>query len=450
MRITRVLSLALITPLCACTYLLPAQPQQVASGFTSHLICSETFVSGQDPAQIYAERIAPTGNMWLLNGMLHYTVDHTRQQVEADVAGRYRSTAYYRPGAGCTLGAQPPTLSDIEVPASTDTIVPTANPALSKALDLAFAERAQPPHVWTHAVVILKNGRIIAERYAPGFGPDTPLLGFSATKSVTNALIGILVRQGKLTLDQPAPIAQWQHDARHAITINTLLRQTSGLDLPQTNSGFDATSRMSFVEHDMAGFAASRPLAYTPGSHWAYTDGNYLLLSRILRDAVGGDAAAVRRFAERELFAPLGMYHVTLEFDATGTPSGAAFMLAPARAWARLGQLYLDDGMVNGQRILPTGWVQYSASQTLDTGYGAGFWTNQANGDGPWGLPWGFPDAPRNTFFAMGHMGQFVIVIPSEKLVIARFGASHHPDGLLPGMDKVIATVIAATHSTAQ
>ncbi|SMC28617.1 hypothetical protein SAMN02745857_03340 [Andreprevotia lacus DSM 23236] len=448
MRPTRLLSLALFVQLAGCTWLLPAQPQQVASGFTSHLICSEAFVSGLDPARVYAERIAPTGSMWLLGDALHYRVDRERQLVAADVAGHYPNTAYYRPGSGCTLGAIPPQV-DNPPATSADAVLVPATPALAHVLDLAFAERTQPPHIATHAVVIMKNGRIVAERYAPGIGPDTPLLGFSASKSVTNALFGILVRQGTLSVQQPAPLSEWQHDGRSAITIDQLLRQTSGLDLPQTNSGFDATSRMSFIERDMAGFAASRPLAHAPGSHWDYTDGNYLLLSRILRDAAGGDAAAVHRFADRELFGPLGMRNVTMEFDPTGTPSGAAFMLMPARSWARFGQLYLDDGMANGQRILPEGWARYSASRTLDTGYGAGFWTNQADGDGPWGLPWGFPSAPRDTLFAMGYMGQFVIVMPSEKLVIVRLGAAHHPDGLQPGMDRVIAAAISATRGQA-
>ena len=326
-------------------------------------------------------------------------------------------------------------------------MVETHNEQLHAMLDRAFAERKQPPYIRTQAVVVVKDGKVVAERYATGIGVNTQLLGFSAAKSVTNALIGILVRQGKLKVNQSAPIAAWkdEKDLRHMITINDLLRQTSGLALEQTSSGFDPASRMIYIERDMAGFAEGAKLATTPGTQWSYTDGNYILLSRIIRDAVGGRASEVREFAQRELFGPIGMKHVTLEFDATGTPNGANSILASARDWARFGLLYLNDGMVGSDRILPKGWIKYSSSQTLDTGYGAGFWINQAvSGNAPYGLPWGMPHVPRDTFFAMGNMGQLVAIVPSQHLVVVRLGVSHHPDGLIAGADRLVSDVIVS------
>jgi CubicO group peptidase (beta-lactamase class C family) len=194
----------------------------------------------------------------------------------------------------------------------------------------------------------------------------------------------------------------------------------------------------------MAGFAESFGLATAPGSAWNYHDGNYLILSRLIRDAAGGAAADVVRFARRELFDPLGMHNVTLEFDATGTPEGSAQMLASARDWARFGMLYLDDGVVGGKRILPEGWVNYSAALTPGgwVGYGAGFWTNRGDSYGAdYRIKYGWP---RDAFFAKGTMGQYVIIVPSERLVIVRLGISPNwpPEG--DGAFRLVGDVVAA------
>ncbi len=445
----------------ACSPVRLDQPLMVASGFTSHQVCSETFVSGLNPDQVYAERVKPTGAIRFIDSLIHYDVDREKHEVTTTVAGLYKTRAVYRDHMGCLLlhgieeVNQAATVDDVSAAGSSISLVPeiagsaVVEPRdlhLRAALDRAFAEREQPPFIRTKAVVVVKDGKIVAERYAPGVGVDTQLLGFSAMKSVTNALIGILVRQGKLNTAQAAPIVAWQdkNDARHVITVDHLLRQTSGLALEQTNSGFDINSRMLYIERDMAAFAEGAELTTPPGAHWAYTDGNYVLLSRIIRDAVGGRAAEVRAFAQHELFEPTGMQHVTLEFDATDTPLGANYMFASARDWARFGLLYLNDGMVASDRILPRGWVKYSSTQTLDTGYGAGFWINGVSGNAPWGLPWGMPHVPPDAFFAMGYMGQHVVIVPSQHLVVVRLGMSHHQDGLISGADRLVADVIAA------
>lgn len=452
--------LTCLSLLGGCTSLRTGQPLAVASGFTAHHLCSESFVSGLSPDWIFQNRVAPTGAMKYLAPWMRYQVDSAHRTVETSVAGRFTRRAVFHEGYGCVVydpvtdpvptlpsvalvpTSAPPSVAPI---AGTD-VVESTNPALRKALDHAFAERSTAPYIRTTAVLVLKNGQLVAERYAHGFGKDTPILGFSATKSVTNALLGILVRQGKLDMHQRAPFSAWANtdDPRHRITPDQLLRQTSGLDLLQDNSGFDRNSRMMFVEQDMAGFALASPLQYAPGTQWAYADGHFTLLSRLIRDAVGGTAQEVAAFAQRELFQPLGMTHAVLEFDATGTPLGANYLFASGRDWARFGQLYLNDGMAGEQRILPPGWVKYSATPTLDTGYGAGFWVNGIPGNAPWGGPWGMPNVPSDAFFAMGFMGQHVVVVPSEQLVVVRLGVSHHYDGLLKGMDRLVSEVIAA------
>jgi CubicO group peptidase (beta-lactamase class C family) len=295
----------------------------------------------------------------------------------------------------------------------------------------------------------MHNGKIVAEKYAPRIGPDTPLLGYSVSKSVMNALVGILVQEGKLRVNARAPVAAWNNpdDPRHAITLNELLRMTSGLNLTEDRSGFDPVSRMLFLHYDdMAAYAEQASLKARPGSTWEYTSGNTIIVSSIVRKAVGGTAAEVQRFAQDKLFDPLGMRHVTIELDGAGTPVGSSWMLASARDWARFGQLYLDDGVVHGKRILPKGWVRYSTTPTLDSDYGAGFWVNAGNApNARWRVKHGMP---ADTFFASGLYGQRIVIVPSHDLVIVRFGATiDPPDFDIRGLVRLTADVIAAKRS---
>jgi CubicO group peptidase (beta-lactamase class C family) len=435
---------------------------KVATGFVANVLCSETFVSGLDPEKTFAETTAAMPGVDLIRWALDYKVDRTRKDVTVTLAGFGRSHAIYRDELGCVIdhgeakadaGAivdtleQPPLLPDIAGPS----VVAPQSPQLAAALDRAFAEPSHPPLKHTRAVVIVNDGRIIAERYAEGFGIDTPVFSFSVAKSVISALAGILVRQGKLALDQRAPVAAWQdpHDPRHAITVNHLLRHTAGLGSSLSASlgaAFEPVNHMKFMERDMAAFAERAELETAPGSAWNYHDGNYLILSRLIQDSVGGTPADMLRFARTELFGPLGMRDVTIEFDGAGTPEGYAQMLASARDWARFGQLYLDDGVVGGKRILPEGWVNYSASPTPNAfiGYGAGFWTNRGDSRGAYyRIEHGWP---RDAFFAKGAIGQNVIVIPSERLVIVRLGRTVDWPLDVDGVSQLVSDVIAATH----
>jgi CubicO group peptidase (beta-lactamase class C family) len=183
-------------------------------------------------------------------------------------------------------------------------------------------------------VVVVHDGKIIAERYAPGIGIDTQLMGFSMTKSVVNALLGTMTQQGLTSPSLPAPIPEWKGpgDPRREIEVEHLMRMTSGLALDETNSGFDPSSQM-YLYDDMAAFAVGAPLIAAPGKRWAYSSATTQILARIIRDAVGGPEQTLA-FAWRELFNPLGMRHVTLQFDASGTLQGSANMLASARDWA--------------------------------------------------------------------------------------------------------------------
>ncbi len=395
---------------------------KVATGFVANVVCSETFVSGQDPDRVFSDTTDAMPGAGLIRWALGYSVDRTRKDVTVTLLGLGRSHAVYRDGLGCYLdhggavaeASAPPTdgkpalalLPEIAGPS----LVAPVNPELAAALDRAFAEPSQPPSRHTRAVLVLKDGHIVAE----GAG-----------------------------------------DVRHAITVDHLLRHTAGLALGSSldaslAAALEPVNRMKFMEPDMAAYAENTELETTPGSVWNYSDGNTIILSHLIRNATGGRASDVLRFARQELFGPLGMRHVTLEFDAAGNPEGSSQMLATARDWARFGMLYLNDGVVGGKRILPDGWVRYSASPTSNAwvGYGAGFWTNLGDSFGArYRIEHGWP---RDAFFAKGTIGQYVIVIPSERLVIVRLGRSPNWPPEADGVFRLVNDVVAATGEKAK
>lgn len=454
----------LVIALVLCVIFRPDRALTVATGSAAHDLCSEVFVAHQDPDRIFAESLAPRPGFRIVAPAIFWSVDHERQTTRAALLGAFVSRAQFRDGIGCTLvfdsdpvtsaSANPlrTTGSSDEQTAATPLlgalapagIVEPADQRLRKALDDAFVEAEHAPHHWTSAVVVMHDGKIVAERYAPGIDSATPLLGFSMTKSVTNALIGILVQKGRLSVGWAAPVPAWQAsgDPRQRITIEQLLRMESGLDLDETGTGFDPSNQMLYDEPDMADFAARAALIAPPATRWHYSSASTQLLARIVRDTVGGTGVAVQQFARRELFAPLGMEHVTLEMDRTGTPIGSHYMLASARDWARLGWLYAEDGVLAGQRILPEGWARYSATPTLDTDYGAGFWTNA--GQHPhalWRVEHGMPV---DSFFASGNLGQRIAILPSQHLVVVRTGFDQGPDYDIAGFVRLVAACVDA------
>ncbi len=437
----------------------PDRAIRVATGFVAHNICSKTFVSGLDPQTVFAETLDRRG-IRKLRWVLRYHVDRDRNIVDSSAAGLFGSRAAFHDGFGCVVlhgpepyilksdlaalknPKEPPLLPEIAGAA----IVEPSDPGLKAALDHAFAEPAEPPLRRTKAVVVVQDGKVIAERYAAGIGVDTQLRGFSMTKSVINALIGILTQQGLVTPSFPAPIPEWRGatDPRREIEVEHLMRMTTGLALDETNTGYDPSSQMLYLYNDMAGFAVQAPLIAPPGTRWAYSGASTQILARIIRDAAGGPEQSLK-LAWRELFNPLGMRNVTLEFDGTGTLQGSSAMLASARDWARFGLLYLQDGVVGGRRLLHEDWVDLSAAATLDTEYGAGFYTNRSeHGNAKGRVSMGIP---RDAFFAFGDMGQRIVILQSQGIVIVRLGDSVDPSGDMRGLGRLVREVIAAVQN---
>jgi len=461
MRRSRLISgFAVGVTLVAIALVRPDRPFLIGVGAVAHDLCSAAFVSGLDPKQVFADSLAPRAGLRLIAPAITYDVDRGAHAVTARLAGVLRQRAIYYQGLGCVLihGAEPqglpspaelaalrpdapPLLPEIAGPA----VVAPMDQKLKSALDHAFEEPEQPPFRRTKAIVIVHDGRVIAERYAPGWTVETPILGFSMTKSVINAFVGILVRQGRLQTDARAPVPAWQTpgDPRRLITIENLMRMTSGLDLDEEGAGFaNRSDRMVYLARDMTEFAGKAKLIATPGTRWAYSSASTHILAQIIRDTVGGRAIDALGFAQRELFGPLGMRSAVMEVDATGTMVGSHYMLASARDWARFGLMYLDDGTAGGRRILPEGWIEFSARPTLGTEYGAGFWTNRRNAAQARAPVNG--SMPRDVFFAAGNLGQRIFILPSQRLVIVRLGDATGPGNDARGLIRLVREVIGA------
>ena len=436
------------------------KPIRVATGDVAHVLCAEAFVAGRDPNVIFRDYLARMPVLDVLAPRIHYVVDRKNREVTAMLAG-VSARAGYADGRGCTMLHGPGRPEPIDfgadagfgpdpLNAPAEPVLPS-DPRIEAALARAMAEPGKPIYLDIKEIVIVHDGRIIGERYAPGYGPTTPMLSWSVAKSPISALIGVLVREGKLKLDGPAPIAAWSDpaDPRHAITVEQLVRQTSGQPYGSSNSGFDRSTQMQFLYPDSAAYAESAQMDGKPGERWSYTDANYAILSHIVRQAAGGSADDVERFARRELFGPLGMTTMTMELDEAGTPMGATYMLASARDWARFGWLYANDGVVGGRRILPEGWVDWSARPTPQSGgmYAAGFWTNR--GDDLNTRRRRSIGAPPDSFFANGNFDQTILVSPKERLVIASFGFSQDPDQKVGAqhVSRLAGEVVRALHT---
>jgi CubicO group peptidase (beta-lactamase class C family) len=419
----------------------------IGTAYTAKVACSEAFIARRDVGQVidqlFIDDLAPLR-------MTRVGIDTALGIATARVFPFGGRTAVFDPVLGCTLTPAGSPRNPIAAHAVTRraTQQPYNNPngdhdknrRLDQVLDEALTEPTDPNARRTRAIVVMQHGRVVAERYADGTGPDTPLPGWSMAKSVLNALVGVAVRDGLLSLDTPVQPLSWEiGDPRRRITVRDLLHMSSGLafDDDQAATSSDVL-RMLFTADDMASFAASRPQATEPGTSWRYSSGGSLILSRVLRDALGD--SAYRVFPRTALLEPLGMHRAVAEADASGTFVLSSYQYATAREWARFGQLYLQDGVWDGRRILPDGWVAWTRSPapaSPDGSYGAHFWL--ATPDEYRGPP---ASLPGGIFHAVGHEGQFVTIVPSEQAVIVRLGRTRHPEAWQH--DRFVAAVLAA------
>jgi CubicO group peptidase (beta-lactamase class C family) len=266
-------------------------------------------------------------------------------------------------------------------------------------------------------VVIVHRGRIIAERSAAPYSVHAPLYGASMSKTISAMLIGVLVGEGRLSLEQSGLRPEWNDadDPRREITLDQLIRMSSGLSFTEVYTGNSDVNRMLSVEPDMATYAAAQQLATDPGTRWSYSSGTTNILMAIARETFGGDDQVYWRLPHTALFEALGCRSAVFQTDTSGTFVGSSYLFASARDWARFGLLLLEDGVWQGERLLPEGWVDYMrtpAPADPERRYGAQTWLVGAASH----------DEPAPVFEMRGYGGQFVTIVPDAELVVVRLG----------------------------
>lgn len=435
----------------------------IGTGAAAKTVCSDVFVSGR-PAEGLLDEEMPKAFF------VSYEVDEAGRSVTADAFGLMAKTAVHRPGLGCALAleveAQALRDAGFELDRSPRADAPWPagegedprpdpegidREALDAAIDDIFAaggwaedEARDERPLNTRAVVVVQHGRLLAERYAPGFDASTPQLGWSMTKSVTSAMVGLLVARGQISIDDPIGFAEWSgaDDPRGALTWDQLLRMSSGLAFNEDYGLRTDVTVMLFDRHDGTLEPLGRELADPVDTRWYYSSGTTNLLQRRIRELFADDDA-YHRFPHEALFGPLAMTSAVLETDPSGTFVGSSFMYATARDWARFGQLYLQDGVWDGARLLPEGWVARSVAPSPthpSQGYGLQWWLNAATNPDERALP----GVPGDAYWASGHQGQTVLVVPSRDAVIVRLGMTNGPSW---PRAKFVAAVLAALDS---
>jgi len=443
---------ALLLLLMAAALLLWLKPPallRVGANYSAKIVCSNVFLAARNPEEVLSLDVQAPGIALLK--FMRVSVDRERGVVRAGFLGFIGDgLAQWRQDKGCTV--VPDGKLDLEPPAPPSTTTADLSSAASwpegtavhtdSGLDRVLENDALAGP-GARAIVVVDHGRIVAERYAPGFNAGTPLLGWSMTKTVMAGVIGMLVKDGKLKLDQAG---FWPGtDGRERIRLSDLLAMSSGLQWNEAYGAVSDVTSMLYLQPDMAAFAKGEPLAHPVGEAWSYSSGTAVILSRIAEDAAGEDLA---EFIKARLFGPIGVTSATIEQDEHGTLVGSSYMYATARDWARYGQFLLQDGVWQGHGLLPSGYVAMMATPVAASRgqYGEGqtwLWGSDAatpgvNPDAAFGIP-------ADTFWMSGHDGQNIAIIKSRQLVIVRLGLTPYSAGYSP--QPLVKAILEATRT---
>jgi len=405
----------------------------IITGFSAKSACSCTFEAERDlhSIEVGDNDIDP----------IYYAknvINHKEKSVTSTVFGLKKRKAIFREGIGCVLLSEKihipkgkkykpyrkSTINNTPYPYGNgkqkDTVFNTINyKELQKAVANAFDKKGDTIKR-TRAVLVVYKNQIIAEKYAKGFSKNTKLLGWSMTKSITSAILGILEKQGKINVNQKNLFPEWENDERSKITLNNLLQMNSGLEWLEDYNTMSDITKMLFLAKDMSKSQIQKPLIGKPNNNWNYSSGTSNLLSGFIRNQFKTHQEYLD-FWYAELIDKIGMNSMVIETDLTGNYIGSSYAWATARDWAKFGLLYLHNGNWNGTQILNKSWVNYTKTPTNSSNgeYGAHFWLNAG------GV---YPNAPKDLFSCNGYQGQHIFIIPSKEMVIVRMGLTEAPE----------------------
>lgn len=417
----------------------------IITGYAAKNLCSAIFISGRDASEVE--------NLDLNFSFIKLTKNEVSKE-DKSVTSRFlwgKSKAIYREGFGVTLlrDISEDELRKTVFPQDTDpnylqdTIPwPLGNmiPDIATGIDLrklneisekVIREDAYNGHVF--AFLVMHKGIPVAESYKPEFNNRTRFLSWSMAKSFTNALVGIMVRDGRFDINKPVKLDAWKNDERSSITLNNLMQMESGLKWNEDYGNKSDVTVMLHCESDMGKYAFEKPLEFPVGTHWYYSSGTTNIVDDIIQNQFN-NVSDYYAFAEKELFNKIGMPDAVFEVDPSGTIVGSSYLYATARDYVRFAMLYMNDGVFNGSRILPEGWVKYSTTEAPDSKgqYGAFFWLNRSKK---------IPSAPEDTFSCNGHNGQFIFMIPSKELAVVILGYSPAPNNI--DIDRLLKDILS-------
>ncbi|UMB52884.1 beta-lactamase family protein [Lutibacter sp. A64] len=402
----------------------------IITGFSAKSVCSCTFEAGRDLASI---EVGDNGFSPI--NLAKNTINNEEKSVTSTVFGLKPRKAIYKEGVGCVLlpkgnenvkfkPNRKITTKNLPYPYGNlpqkDTLFNNVN---YKALNTAVANAFDKPEDTikrTRAVVVIYKNQIIAEKYAPGFTNETKLLGWSMTKSIASAVLGILEKQGKINVNTTNLFPEWENDERSKISLNNLLQMNSGLEWVEDYNTISDVTKMLFLAEDMTKIQLEKPLKSKPNESWNYSSGTTNLLSGFIRNQFKTHQEYLD-FWYAELIDKIGMNSMVIETDISGNYIASSYGWATARDWAKFGLLYLNEGNWNGEQILNKSWVDYTKTPTNTSNgrYGAQFWLNAG------GV---YSNVPKDLFSCNGYQGQHVFIIPSKDVVVVKFGLTEHPD----------------------
>ena len=416
----------------------------IMSGYSAKNMSSSVFLAGRD-----FQFTDKHDNNFSPIDIADDEVDYETRSATASVYGFMKRKAIYRDGLGSVLvtadfDESEPFLTPKRTKVNTnlpfpygeleqkDTVFSNVDyESLQKAVNKAFSENQIKR---TRAVLVIYKDQIIAEKYDDGIDMNSKLLGWSMTKSITSTIYGILQSQGKLNINDKAPIDSWKNDERSGITINDLLHMNSGLEWNEDYNTISDVTNMLFLAENMAKIQEEKSLKGKTNESWNYSSGTSNLLSGILRSYFNSHQEYLD-FWYSSLIDKIGMNSMLIETDVSGNFVGSSYGWATPRDWAKFGLLYLHRGNWNGEQILDESWIDYvtTPTKTSNGQYGGHFWLNAG------GV---YPDVPKDLYSANGYQGQRIFIIPSKELVIVRMGLAEEPDFNFNGFLKEIISSI--------